>query len=1045
MAEKIASLQADVTLNAEGFAAGASKLTTSAKSISKALDNLGSPKLNQTLDSIALKVKNMGGVAALNAPQIAKLRVELDKLAAAGLKIPKSLQLPKVNIPNLGPGLQQQLSSLTAPLGSVGQGLAALGPAGLAAAAGIGAISIGVGAAVSAATQLGSKITDLAAKTGLSTDAVQEFGFAAEQTGSSMEAVAQSTVILQKNIAGGSKVFQQLGLDLANLRSLSPEQQFLAVADAIRKIDDPAKQAQAALQAFGRSGAELLPAIRQGFGDLAAEARNLGLVLDKDAVAAGDRFGDSMDKAGKAWQNLKAQVGGKIIGTLQLDVVLNLLSEVVGASGNVPGGLLNPFGIGQQIAKQREAAQKAAEAAALDKASTRSFAGLGPAATATPSMDAQLKLLGTGLPDATAKARKALSEYDKEQEKTRRNVEAFSEAQKDNRDRFEEVQKAASEQQGKSLFAEQADTQIGKLLGDDTFGSVVKSAQDMEKAVLGVNNALHDGELGIRKVKVATKEVANITHIDWSGALQDIANLAHTLPGVFGEVFGGILSGVAGIGSALKNVGGAKGLFGALTGGGATSLTGKLGNIVGGLGAVGQIAGAAVGIGKSLFDAFTSSPAEKAAKAAGKVLGRKVSEEMGQEIVDRAKATGKSIEAVIKEIKVEELTGKLTDLRGKAQEAVGQIGAGLNFFGKVKGAAAAQGRIFGTQFAAVVKAEGFDKALALFKSTFAGLPDDIKAAIPADIQQLFAFGENVQFAGAIDAASALAESFKGTVALIGLSSQTMADFGEVTKATYDQAIAGALEAGATQEQATNAALQAVIPILSQMQSASIQTGQALDANTQNLLDMAKAAGIEIPVDPLIQVVDILKEIAATLQQIGGITVSPRVNVQTTNTVTSGPTPPAGAIPRIPEDRRFSKGGFIRADRSGELALLHGPELVVPLSPSRRRDAQKLLSRYFDFGAVPGFALGGAAGSSLSGFTAGGAGALSSGPAFSGVSASSSSGGSGSVVNVSLSFGPITVEGGPGAGADLVSQIEEEQPALMAALEPVIRQLQAVSA
>lgn len=1017
------------------------------KSVRKFTDALKGSGAAEKLQAIELAVQRMGGVANLTAPQLGRLRAELEKLERAGAKLPATLKLPQLpagaGIRGLDKALQTaglgQVQGLTGQLGGLGSALTALGPAGIAAGAAIGGLGLAISSTLGAAVELGSSISDLAAKTGLSTDAVQSFGYAAEQTGASVEDVARAAVILQKNIAGGAAVFQKLGLELAELRALSPDEQFLAVAEAIRQVEDPARQTQLALEAFGRRGAELLPAIRQGFSELSAEAREFGLVLGKDAVEAGERFGDAAARASKAWQNLKATVGGKIITTLQLDVVLNTLAKA--AAGKTPGALGTGFAaqLISDLVELPAGAQQKFEAD-LAKRATSGFEGLAAGKglpTGLPAgIEEQVKLLGQGLQlerSLTAERLKAaevakkLADAEAERVKTLKEIVAIGQ--------FRAKQAVAKDIEGQ--FRDLDKALVG---GGGVFGLVSKAEEER------VREAQERIKAGQEALEAGQRSVTEAT-FDWSRALNDVRNAMDVLgisaDSALGRIIGGLgqalaasqalkdalksgatfqsrlgagLQGLATLGSAFKN----KSIFGGALQGAA------LGSSFGPLGAaIGAGAGALAGVFGKIFGG--KSEAQKAAERAGKILGRTISEEMGKEILRRAKETGKSVEQVAKEIKVEELTAQLGELRGRAQEAVGKIASGLAFFGKIKGAAAAQGRIFGLQFAAVVKAEGFDRALELFKDAFSRLPEEVKAAVPAEIAQLFALAENEAFKAAVEGASALADSFRGTVELVGLSSQTMADFGAVAKATFDEAVAGAIEAGATQEQAQRAALQAVIPLLSQMQSAAIQTGVALDANTQALIDQAKAAGIEIPVDPLIQVVDLLKEIADTLREIGGIEVKPKVEVQTSTTSAPGATGTAGAGP---PERGAQRGGLFSGPRKGYPVLLHGDEAVVPLGS--REDMLRVLRLVARKVKLPGFQGGGfvepaAAVASVLGELAGG-GARASG--------------SGGLTIGSIAIAPnITVEGGgdPEAiGAAVAEAIRQEIPSLTAELEGLTR-------
>ena len=51
----------------------------------------------------------------------------------------------------------------------------------------------------------------------------------------------------------------QLGLSMADLRKLSPEDQFTLIADRLSKVENTTRRAALAMEIFGRGGTELLP------------------------------------------------------------------------------------------------------------------------------------------------------------------------------------------------------------------------------------------------------------------------------------------------------------------------------------------------------------------------------------------------------------------------------------------------------------------------------------------------------------------------------------------------------------------------------------------------------------------------------------------------------------------------------------------------------------------------------------------------------------------------------------------------------------------
>ncbi len=177
-------------------------------------------------------------------------------------------------------------------------------------AAGIaGLAGIAVGAAVklfelaNAASEYGSEIKDASDKTGLSAETISTLKFAADSAGSGLEAISGSVTKFSKLIgsaAEGSKEAKEslirLGLDpkkAINDLDGSLEKVFKQIFDA----KNPIVATKLATEAFGKSGADLIPVIKQMNGDFAAfkeEAKRLGIVLTDSDAAAADDFGDSL-------------------------------------------------------------------------------------------------------------------------------------------------------------------------------------------------------------------------------------------------------------------------------------------------------------------------------------------------------------------------------------------------------------------------------------------------------------------------------------------------------------------------------------------------------------------------------------------------------------------------------------------------------------------------------------------------------------------------------------------------------------------------------
>jgi hypothetical protein len=204
------------------------------------------------------------------------------------------------------------------------------------------------------------QLSDLNAATGVSTDDLQRWAFAATQSGSSLDAIAGASQKLGRSLATGNKEAIQavnaLGLSLKDLAAASPAERFETVAAAIAGISDPADQAAAAVALLGKSGADLLPAI-QNFSELTAQADALGIVMSEETIAAADTFGDQLDVLTTQAQAFVAQALGPILPMVA--DVSTALTQVLGGAITFVGDVLKDPGVTKAIGAIGDALRKA--------------------------------------------------------------------------------------------------------------------------------------------------------------------------------------------------------------------------------------------------------------------------------------------------------------------------------------------------------------------------------------------------------------------------------------------------------------------------------------------------------------------------------------------------------------------------------------------------------------------------------------------------------------------------------------------------------------
>lgn len=181
--------------------------------------------------------------------------------------------------------------------------------------------------AASRFASFGDTVDKMAARTGASTEFLSEIGFAAEQSGASLQEVEVAFKTMQRtthNAARGlstaTDAFASLGLSVSQLNGLSPEQQFELIADRIAQIDDPGRKAATAMEIFGRAGQKLVPLLNSGSEGMAAlrtEARQLGLSMNADQATAAAKLTDAINRLKRSFGAVVITIGSTVAPMLE--------------------------------------------------------------------------------------------------------------------------------------------------------------------------------------------------------------------------------------------------------------------------------------------------------------------------------------------------------------------------------------------------------------------------------------------------------------------------------------------------------------------------------------------------------------------------------------------------------------------------------------------------------------------------------------------------------------------------------------------------------
>lgn len=222
--------------------------------------------------------------------------------------------------------IKGDFSALSGGISSLAGGLTSLGgPVGMAAGAAIASIgtaasaaAVGVFALTKEAAAYGGKITDLSQRTGLGAEALSAMDLAAKQSGSSIEEVSKAVTRFNKT-AGEAALGSEEASKKLEMLGVTPQEAMTDLEGALGKVFKRIKsmppgvqQTKLAMDAFGKSGVNLIPVINAMDGDLdgfIAKAKELGIVIDDTTAGELDKFDDMLVQLGTQFEGLKRQVG----------------------------------------------------------------------------------------------------------------------------------------------------------------------------------------------------------------------------------------------------------------------------------------------------------------------------------------------------------------------------------------------------------------------------------------------------------------------------------------------------------------------------------------------------------------------------------------------------------------------------------------------------------------------------------------------------------------------------------------------------------------
>lgn len=164
------------------------------------------------------------------------------------------------------------------------------------------------------------EILTLSSVTGLSTQTLQEFSYMAELIDVSLDTVTGSLTKLTNNMQSAAEgsgaaydAFQALGISVTDSEGhlRNAEDVFYDVIDALGNMENSTERDAFSMDIFGRSAQDLNPMIEAGsdaLADFAAEAEEMGYVLDDEALGSLGEMDDSFQRVQRQMEAVRNQI-----------------------------------------------------------------------------------------------------------------------------------------------------------------------------------------------------------------------------------------------------------------------------------------------------------------------------------------------------------------------------------------------------------------------------------------------------------------------------------------------------------------------------------------------------------------------------------------------------------------------------------------------------------------------------------------------------------------------------------------------------------------
>lgn len=176
-----------------------------------------------------------------------------------------------------------------------------------------------------------SRFADLALQFNTTAESLQKLKALGAPVGVSLDTIARSMNLVNRNLATSGPAFAKFGLDVNAISKLDTAERFQKIAGAIRAIDNPTRQAQASFELLKDRSGQLLRVIRDLDAGAESAANKFGEIIPDSTIAALDEFGDKTNTLNSVLQGLITNLVAPVAKSAALQKAFQLLIEAIGA------------------------------------------------------------------------------------------------------------------------------------------------------------------------------------------------------------------------------------------------------------------------------------------------------------------------------------------------------------------------------------------------------------------------------------------------------------------------------------------------------------------------------------------------------------------------------------------------------------------------------------------------------------------------------------------------------------------------------------------